>query len=380
MLLAAVPLLAACQDNLALRDPLGRGPSYEERLEQERNPRASGTVQEERGAVAETPVPVSWLPDVAVSREPWTFDRAGGEAIATAHHRVYTTAPLSPTAELLPYVLETMLERYRALADLPAPGRPLESYLMATPEQWSAIARRLLGRAAEPYLALPSGGFAAGGRGFFHDLGAERTLRLAAHEGWHQYHQTVFAQPLPAWLDEAIGVSMEGLVFRDPPGGVGPRQPVPEPWANVERFDRLKSLAIRGRLMPLEELLTKSPADLLAGSDDPLADPPQLHSGGDAALGYYAQAWALERFLAEAAGDRAAAGLRELLRDAQAGRIAREVPIEEINARRGTTLFRHYISDDLAAADAAYKDFLRALLAPGNRERIAAGLPPRIAP
>ena len=191
---------------------------------------------------------------------------------------------------------------------------------------------------------------------------------MAAHEGWHQFVQAVFADPLPVWLDEGVASWMEG--FRWDPSD--PRRPIFSPWTNVERHDALRAAATSAGVLGLQELLNARPQDLIASSS------------GET-LRYYAQVWALTHFLFEGAGGALRPALRSMLTDAAAGRLydrVREVRggREARNARVrrvGSEVLSAYLPDvPLETLDAAYRGFVARAVTPGARQKVAVGVSP----
>jgi hypothetical protein len=245
----------------------------------------------------------------------------------------------------------------------------LDVYVLRDREQWARMTRQELRDDAGPYLAIQRGGFSWRGRAFFYDLGDDDTLSLAAHEGWHQYTQTVFKEPLPVWLEEGLASWMEGhRVSAD--GRVSFA-----PWSNAKRHAELVRLARAGERFSVRDMLDQTPQELLVDQ-----------AGSDAsALGYYARAWALAAWLiSEPDGTTSVrrAKLRELLADAAGGRMSARVNERlgvESNVfrnRRGPWVFRAYVEPDLEAADRAFAEFVAAITAEGSGERVRNGLPP----
>ena len=248
----------------------------------------------------------------------------------------------------------------------------METYLFATRTQWSTLTRTLLGeRDAEPFLKIDRGGFSVRGKGVYHDLGPKDTLVIAAHEGWHQYVQSVFREGLPTWLDEGLATQMEGFMYEPE----DPERPVFKPWANVERDDTLRWAMWSNRLLPLAELLTTSPQKLIA-------------SGERGPLFYYAQVWAFVHFLREGSGAVRADGFARALKDAAEGRVTSrirealgETAAEAYATRRdGLALFRTYFADDVTALDADFRAYCAALTPRGGRRAIAEGNSPIVKP
>lgn len=305
---------------------------------------------------------------IIVAQSSWEYEGRPGRLIETPAYAIYTTEPDGLVTDRLPSFLEAALAHYRtALGPLPAPSRQLETYLLSNRPQWTRLTQRLMGPRAEPYLLIQRGGFAADGRGVFWNIGAQSTFAIAAHEGWHQYTQTVFREPLPVWLEEGLATFMEGFRW-------GEADPLPDflPWANIERFDTLRAAADSGRsLRPLHEVLAASPADL-------------VRYAGDPALVWYSQVWALAHFLNEGDDGAHRDALRRLLADAVAGRVSQTVgaALGERSAaavrlrRTGPEVLLAYFGDDLDELDRRYAAFVQRLVAVGARDMVAQGLSP----
>lgn len=303
--------------------------------------------------------------DALLSVEPWTFEQIEGRTLRTRHYRVFTTETSEAILGRIPGFLEDALAHYRsALGPLPPPPQRLDTYLMDNRPQWRRVTLRLLGAAGRDYERIQRGGFASRGVAVLYDIGLFDTLAIAAHEGWHQYTQRTFRDPLPVWLEEGIASYMEGHRWDHD-------APLFLPWANIERFDQLRTAHAAGQLLPLDELLRVTPQSELARP-------------GDAALNYYAQVWALTHFLNEGADGRHRADLRTLLADASAGRMRRVLALKfgdraarrALVGRNGPAIFLTYFTDQISASAAEYDAFLEALVRPGARDAIVAGRSP----
>lgn len=302
---------------------------------------------------------------VLLSIEPWSFRGAEGEILRTRHYRIFTTEREPTYLDRLPPFLERALSHYRtSIAALPAPEQRLDTYLMDSRPQWTALTQQLLGARGARFTHIQRGGFATRGIGVFYDIGLFDTFAIAAHEGWHQYLQRTFETPLPLWLDEGLATYMEGHKWDG-------AEPLFLPWANVERFDHLRRAHAARDLISLDDLLAYSPADRMGGASAET-------------LTYYAQVWALAHFLAEGAGGRHRQGLRNLLLDAANGqapravalRAGREAMVEALRTRRGAAYFTTYFDADLERASLEYASFVEELVRPGSRDAIAAGRSP----
>lgn len=406
LLLARSVVLAA----LLSATPLGCGISEPARI---RSSAAGGVVMPEPTPTSTAAHPNSddgphTLPAIpaepVISVERWTYGNAPGVLVTLPHHRLRATRNDKLTLNTLPLLLDRTIEVYRRPLDgglapsrstaaalvLPAveQTRPLEVYLFAERSQWLSFTRTTLGKQSEPYTRITRGGYAWGGRAVLMDMsergltGAEAdaaTLTIAAHEGWHQYTQRTFKQPLPVWLEEGLATVMEGLVdqstghahIRSAHGGSWPP-------ANPQRLEDLAKATRNGRLLSLEALLSASPTGLLSG----MARDGSPNATASLEIDqYYAQTWALALWLmAEPkdadpvgpAGDRPShrAALTELLVDAQAGRMSLRVA-DAIGTDRGRAglaqaqgpaVFLAYFGHDLDAHDRAYRAFVDGLV------------------
>ncbi len=295
----------------------------------------------------------SVLRPTVLSTEAWSFGDADGTLTRTANYRLFSTDKDPVLREHLPVFLEECLTRYTSeLGRLPPPPMKLDTFLMADRRQWEGLTRQLMREHAGTYLRIQRGGFSSGGRAILFSIGRRDTFAIAAHEGWHQYTQRTFRGELPAWLEEGIGVYFEGLRFDE----AAPDLPIASPLANLERFDQLAQAHGSGSLIPLREVLTATPQDLIA-------------AGAEGTLTWYAQVWALTLYLHEHHGP----ALRALLADAAHGTLEAGIATRLPRARRGTPTdaFTAYFGSP-KDCEAGYLAFVRGL-ARADRARIAAG-------
>ena len=308
------------------------------------------------------PGAVAAIPSLEVVRQPWKFAAYEGSLISTPHYRIHTTLAYEHILDRLPIFMEHAIARYTtALAELPEPRRPLETYLFHDRRQWMAKTRQILPNQAATFDQLGRGGFTTRGIAVLYYIdnnGRYRdTFAIAAHEGWHQYTQSTFRQPLPIWLEEGIATYMEGHRW-------GEEAPTFEPSRNWERRGALRQAILADELIPLDELLTQPPQAF-------------LEKGKDRLLTYYGQVWALVRFLVDGAEGRYRPAMSELLTDAAQGRLARRLsaaaaasPAAASRSHRprrvaanelGPLLVKMYFNDDLAAFEREYLAHARGL-------------------
>ncbi len=324
---------------------------------------------------AQRPSPGVTGPSLPEGAEPWSFGPYEGRVYTTANARIFSTLQPGSLDRALPSFVERAISHYRtALVELPEPKNPLETYIYATRSQWEQSTRDRLGSGAAPYLAMGKGGFTTEGDAILYDIGPLDTLTIIAHEGWHQYTQRTFKQPLPLWMEEGIACWMEAV---RPGRGQSATSPF-MPWRNHERFGELRNGARRGDLIPLEALLDSSPEQF-------------LRQGKDRMLLYYAQVWALVHFLREGEGGRYADELRALLLDAAEGRVQSRMLNSQVfpnpkarslhlNSRVGKWVLLEYFNPRFAEFKEQYERFVKQVTQPSAAQRVWQGESPAQAP
>jgi hypothetical protein len=318
------------------------------------------------GAVAAEP---KALPaNVITNVEPWTLETTDGKIITTLSYRILTTATKTSITDRIPMFMETALIHYStALGPLPRPEGLMETYLMGNRPQWTRMTQRFMGDQAETYLQIQRGGFASGGRAILYDIGPRDTFAIAAHEGWHQYTQKTFKNPLPVTLEEGVATYMEGFRWES----MGSDKPNFLPWSNWERYEQLRVAERNGKLVPLDKLMHSTPQELMAG------DP-------DSALVYYAQVWALIHFLDEGGNGQYHQALLAIVSDAANGRLVPRIQKElgsraaglYMSRRGGIDLLAMYVGKSAADLDSEYQAFIKAVVKTGSRGKIVAGKSP----
>lgn len=314
-----------------------------------------------------------------ISVDPWVWERRGtrdgsdgpvqGKVVSGPHYLVHTTKSDETLPTQLVRFSERALEHYTsAITALPLPTKRLETFLFATREHWADYTKERMGDDASTYLALGRGGYTIDGEAVLYDLGRWDTLALAAHEGWHQYTQTVFRHPLPIWLEEGVATYMEGHRWQR-----GEETPIFNPWRNYERFGELREAVRQNELIDLDDLMAGIPQGF-------------LKSGRSKLLTYYAQVWALTHFLVEGEGGRYRAALEQLLRDAAEGHLASKLatspnlPAGRGNRALGVKVGRAvalvYFNRDFAEFKDGYEKFVADITRRGSGDLVWRGQSP----
>ncbi|MHC5026772.1 MAG: hypothetical protein ACYTGR_08455 [Planctomycetota bacterium] len=283
--------------------------------------------------------------------EPWIYHGHNGSLISTQYFNIYTTLSSSSMLDRLPGFYEACLREYvTRFGSLPMPKRKLEAYVFRDKRQWQNKTREVLPDQAEQFMTLGRGGFTTRGMAILFYIGSHDTFAIAAHEGWHQYTQTTFQHNLPTWLEEGIATYVEA-VRRTRDGDI-----VLQPWNNQERRYALRRAVRRDALIPFEDLLKGAPQAFLGSSKSKL-------------LTYYAQVWALTRFVAEAEDGKYREGLEAVLTDAAEGRLVGRLMSSDVarlgrrrgvlaQARLGPAVVKEYFNADLDVIGAEYMQFV----------------------
>jgi hypothetical protein len=305
---------------------------------------------------------------MATTREPWVFAEHQGHLITTPNYRLFTTVENEDFLETLPQFCEAALEHYTtALGPLPPPPVKLETFLFRTRSQWQLKTQEMLPEQSKMFSNLGRGGFTTKGTSVLYYIdrwGYPRdTLAIAAHEGWHQYTQQTFKHQLPIWLEEGVATYMEGYRV-DPEDN---SRPIFDPVRNYERLSTLRDAVRSDRLIPLQSLMTRSPQSFLNESKDLL-------------LVYYAQVWALTRFLADGENGRYNPGLMEILNDASEGRLVGRMMASPatasmrrrgsgLSSRVGPAVAQEYFNRDLDELEAQFRAYCERIIEQEYRRR-----------
>ncbi|MHC4906056.1 MAG: hypothetical protein ACYTEN_09575 [Planctomycetota bacterium] len=287
----------------------------------------------------------------------WKDSHIDGLIIQTEHYKLYTTLLEPLMLRQMPAFLESAYNAYQS--QLPEPissGRPLEVYLFDTRGQWEAFTRSFAGSDSDVYLQIQRGAYTLNGIIVAYNIGRKQTFSVVGHEGWHQFNQRLFVYRLPSWLDEGIATLFETCSYTQ-------GRFVFEPSRNLMRLGSLKETMQLNRMIPLRQLIVLNPGQVL-----------NRHGEDSAAVAFYAQNYALVRFLREYKyGIRlrkyhamllgGANGTWPLQNDFAAIAADRTRPLTVgWNMQVSPALFAYYIDPDINALEAQYQDFCRKLV------------------
>ena len=232
--------------------------------------------------------------------EPWSFQESEGRVIQTAHFTIYTTARDALLLEKLPGFLEGAYEKYLAfLPPAEEDEEPLVIYLFERRSEWETYTQDHTGPLAKTYLKIRAGAYSHNGTCVAYMLERYHTFGVLAHEGFHQFAHRRLGHRIPPWMEEGLSCNFEAHVWRN-------GKPEFTPDLNEFRISALERALRNDELFSLEEL-----TGMQAGTAIEL--PPEKTAT------FYAQAWALTRFLQEGKNGKYRDSFRQLLDDAASG-------------------------------------------------------------
>ncbi len=264
--------------------------------------------------------------------EPWQNDYADGITITTAHYTIHTTLMDPLMLRQIPGFMESAYRAYQG--QLPEPidtQTRFQTYLFADRQQWEQFTRNFAGGRADVYLKIVKGAYYLKGSCVAYNIGRTRTFAALAHEGWHQFNSKHFVYRLPSWLDEGIATLFEANRYYK-----GRFEFLPA--RNGGRLGSLKITLLGDRMIPLSTLITLNPG--------------QLVESNDAIKAYYAQSYALVRFLREAHYGKRLVNYHNLLLAGLRGNWPLDPAIRQLASDRNiplTAAFNAHVSPKLFA-------------------------------
>jgi hypothetical protein len=292
-----------------------------------------------------------------------------GLTVETRHYRIFTTLEDPLILRQVPIFLESAFASYAEMTASPIqPKNLLDVYLFKNREQWEEFTRSKTGPLYPVYQKIRSGAYCFEGVCVAYHLGRRSDFAVLAHEGWHQFNHALFQYSLPAWLDEGVATCFEAWQWRNERFSFVPR-------INGSRLIPLKKALIDGKIFPLEELIQLDPGMVLMAKSDGPAPPDDPDLQGPVQL-YYAQLYALIRFVREDNYGRRLPELRKILDDAMAGRwnlpqflaqhaAQKDIPLSRENNRRlGLFIFNQYLGQPSGEFENQYLAFCRKITVP----------------
>lgn len=280
-----------------------------------------------------------------------------GLIIETAHYRIYTTMMEPLMLKQVPAFVEAAYSAYQS--QLPKPVETPDKfvvYLFNTRSQWESFTKSFASQQWQVYLKIRKGAYFLNGVCVAYNIGRSKTFSVIGHECWHQFCNSAFKYRLPSWLDEGIAQLFEvseydgqNFVFRQS--------------KNYAKLGALRLTMQKGRMIPLAKLISLNPAQVVMHDES-----------GSGVVAFYAQSYALVRFLREADYGRRLGQYQQMLLGAFNGtwplsadeaRIASDRSIQltaRWNSYIAQKLFATYIGQDITAIEPDYLRFCRKLV------------------
>lgn len=297
--------------------------------------------------------------------EPWALPEYITEktdinlTVSTRHYVIYTTLSDPLILRQTPVFMESAFYHYREVIgqSIESPEK-LKVVFFQNREQWEDYTRQLTGKEARTYLKITAGAYYFKGECVAYNLSRRSNFSILAHEGWHQFSEALFKLRLPAWLDEGLATQFEAYSWQN--GRVEFR-----PELNGSRLFALRQAIGRNSLFELQEILA-----LDAGRVISLTTYDQQNAAVNPQVAaYYAQVYALVRYLRENNYGERREHLQKMLQGAYKG----EWPLEEAYIREGSRklhnpsrlwnavvgrrIFEQYIATEPAEVEDSYRAF-----------------------
>lgn len=285
--------------------------------------------------------------------ENWENKFDQGITITTKNYVIHTTLLEPLILRQVPAFMESAHRAYqKQFPELIQTMTKFTIYLFGTREQWEQFTKEFTGRQWKSYLRIKKGAYYLNGACVAYNIGRKATFSVLAHEGWHQFNSKHFAYRLPSWLDEGIATMFEVSKYERGNFTFHPEQ--------SGRLGSLQKAVLSGKMIPLRKLIALNPGQVVTDSD--------------AISAFYAQSYALVRFLREEGYGKRLKKFHNLLLGALRGnwpidprlrRIAanRNIPITaNFNQFVSTKLFSIYIEEDMNAIEREYNAFCRKIV------------------
>ena len=289
--------------------------------------------------------------------EKWPNSYSDGLLIETRHYKVYTTLLEPLMLKQIPAFVEAAWREYQK--QLPAPVESKDKfivYLFKDRRQWEEFTKQFTGDQWPVYLKIKKGAYYLKEACVAYNIGRSQTFSVIGHEGWHQFCHKHFKYRLPSWLDEGIAQLFENSEFEK-------GQFVFKPAENLQRLGALKLILQSRKIIPLREIISLNPSEVVMWVES-----------DKAVMAFYAQAYALVRFLREEDYGKRLANYQQMLLGALNGtwpldeneaRIAsdRNIPLTAAwNRYIAQKLFDIYIGEEIERIEPEYQKFCRKIV------------------
>jgi hypothetical protein len=203
--------------------------------------------------------------------------------IKTNHYEIYTTLLEPLMLKEIPGFVEAAWQQYQnQLPELVTSGsQKFKLYLFKDRLEWERFTQSFTGPQWPVYQKIKKGAYYLKDSCVAYNIGRTRTFSVIGHEGWHQFCNRYFRYRLPSWLDEGIAQLFEQSKMEN-------GRFVFQPAKNYQRLGSLKISMQKGKLIPLQTLISLNPGQTVTNEEYDAAT-----------TAFYSQSYALVRFLRE---------------------------------------------------------------------------------
>jgi len=244
----------------------------------------SHSTQNQTPALSTTDGLIGYLRPLPAVKEVSTWQNSYGDGlvIITDHYKIYTTLLEPLMLKQVPAFVEAAYRAYQEQLPYPIETQlKFDVYLFANRSQWESFTKTFAGANWPMYMKIKQGAYYLNGACVTYNIGRTKVFSVLGHEGWHQFCGRHFKYRLPSWLDEGIAQlfetsKYEGNSFTFIPG------------KNYGRLGALKIILDGKQAIPLRKIIMLNPGEVVLDE-----------SSNKSVMAFYAQSYALVRFLRE---------------------------------------------------------------------------------
>lgn len=287
----------------------------------------------------------------------WDNPYGNGLTIETQHYRVHTTLLEPLMLKQIPAFVEAAWKQYQSQLPVPVQSeQKFTLYIFKDRQQWEDFTKQFTGEQWPVYQKIKKGAYFLNDVCVAYNIGRSRTFSVIGHEGWHHFCSRHFKYRLPSWLDEGIAQLFEQSDFEE-------GRFIFSPAKNVQRLGALKLSLQNNQIIPLRELISLNPGEVVMWEES-----------DKAVMAFYAQSYALVRFLREEDYGKRLSNYHQMLLgaldgnwplDENEGKIASDrnaPPTVQWNRYIAQKLFDIYIGQNIEQIEPEYQRFCRKIV------------------
>jgi hypothetical protein len=254
----------------------------------------------------------------------------------------------------VPAFVEAACKQYQNQLPIPVQNDyKFTLYIFKDRTQWEDFTKKFVGAQWPVYLKIKKGAYFLNKACVAYYIGRSRTFSVIGHEGWHQFCNKHFKYRLPSWLDEGIAQLFEQSEFDN-------GQFIFSPAKNYQRLGALKLTLQNNQIIPLRKLISLNPGEVVLWEES-----------DKAVMAFYAQAYALVRFLREENYGKRLSNYQQMLLGALNGTWPLDKNEAKIASNRNIALtttwnryiaqklFNIYIGEEIEQIEPEYQAFCR---------------------